>query len=116
MRQRFLQLVCVLAAASLSAGHLFAQSSARGNTAPRGQKWTAPRTPDGKPDLQGIWDFRTVTPMERPAEFANKPVLTEQEAAAYDRGSFNPKPAPKREGSALPPAQAPAESRLGGRQ
>lgn len=43
-------------------------------------------------------------------------ILTEQEAAAYDRGSFNPKPAPKPEGSALPPAQAPAESRLGGRQ
>ena len=44
-----------------------------------------PRTPDGKPDLQGIWDFRTVTPMERPAEFANKPFLTEQEAAEYEK-------------------------------
>ena len=44
-----------------------------------------PRTPDGKPDLQGTWDFRTVTPMERPAEFANKPVLTEKEAADYER-------------------------------
>ena len=27
----------------------------------------APRTPDGKPDLQGFWDFRTLTPLERPA-------------------------------------------------
>ena len=45
----------------------------------------APRTPDGKPDLQGIWDFRTVTPMERPAEFADKAFLTEQEAADYER-------------------------------
>ena len=44
-----------------------------------------PRTPDGKPDLQGIWDFRTVTPMERPAEFADKPFLTEREAAAYEK-------------------------------
>jgi hypothetical protein len=44
-----------------------------------------PRTPDGKPDLQGTWDFRTVTPMERPAEFANKPFLTEQEAADYEK-------------------------------
>ena len=44
-----------------------------------------PRTPDGKPDLQGIWDFRTVTPMERPAEFADKPFLTEQEAAEYEK-------------------------------
>ena len=48
-------------------------------------KSAVPRTPDGKPDLQGVWDFRTVTPMERPAEFANKPVLTEQEAAEYER-------------------------------
>jgi len=44
-----------------------------------------PRTPDGKPDLQGIWDFRTVTPMERPAEFADKPFLTEREAAEYEK-------------------------------
>ena len=36
-----------------------------------------PRTPDGKPDMQGIWDFRTVTPMERPAEFADKATLTD---------------------------------------
>jgi len=46
---------------------------------------SVPRTPDGKPDLQGIWDFRTVTPMERPAEFANDPVPTEKEAADYEK-------------------------------
>ena len=44
-----------------------------------------PRTVDGQPDLQGIWDFRTVTPLERPSEFADKPVLTDQEAAEYER-------------------------------
>ena len=47
--------------------------------------WKAARTADGHPDLQGMWDFRTVTPLERPAEFANKPFLTEEEAAAYER-------------------------------
>ena len=31
-----------------------------------------PRTSDGKPDLQGIWDFRTLTPLERPSELAGK--------------------------------------------
>ena len=61
-----------------------------GQTPPRPSPGAAastrvPRTPDGKPDLQGIWDFRTVTPMERPAEFANKPFLTEKEAADYER-------------------------------
>jgi hypothetical protein len=44
-----------------------------------------PRTPDGKPDLQGFWDFRTITPLERPASQANKPVLTEAEANALEQ-------------------------------
>ena len=39
-----------------------------------------PRTPDGKPDLQGFWDFRTLTPLERPGNLKDKAVLTEEEA------------------------------------
>lgn len=39
-----------------------------------------PRTPDGKPDLQGFWDFRSLTPLERPTSQANKAFLTEEEA------------------------------------
>ena len=45
---------------------------------------TTPRTAWGHPDLQGVWDFRTITPMERPAELAGKEVLSEEEAAAYE--------------------------------
>ena len=45
--------------------------------------WTAPRAPDGHPDLQGVWNFSTLTPLERPDEFAGKPLLTEAEAAEY---------------------------------
>ena len=30
------------------------------------------RTTDGHPDLQGVWDFRTLTPLQRPAEYADK--------------------------------------------
>ncbi|SVC23120.1 uncharacterized protein METZ01_LOCUS275974, partial [marine metagenome] len=41
------------------------------------------QTQDGHPDLNGVWDFRTVTPLERPSEFADKEFLTEEEAAAY---------------------------------
>ena len=44
-----------------------------------------PRTPWGAPDLQGVWDFRTLTPLERPAEFAGKAVLTAEEAAELER-------------------------------
>jgi hypothetical protein len=44
-----------------------------------------PRTPDGKPDLQGIWDFRTITPLERPNQFAGKETLSAEEAAALEQ-------------------------------
>ena len=44
-----------------------------------------PRTAWGAPDLGGVWDYRSVTPLERPEQFADKPVLTEEEAAAVER-------------------------------
>ena len=44
---------------------------------------TPPRTPWGHPDLQGLWDYRTITPLERPSEFAGKQVLTDEEAADF---------------------------------
>ena len=47
--------------------------------------WTPPRTPDGQPDLQGIWNNGTVTPMERPAELAGKDIFTPQEARAWEK-------------------------------
>ena len=34
--------------------------------------WTPPRTPDNQPDLQGYWTNATLTPLERPAQFAGK--------------------------------------------
>src|SRR3954462_6920737 len=45
---------------------------------------STPRTPDGHPDLQGIGANDTVTPLERPKRFADKAVLTEAEAIAYE--------------------------------
>src|SRR5207245_9651702 len=45
----------------------------------------ATRTPDGQPDLQGIWSFATITPMERPAELAGKEFFTPKEAADYEK-------------------------------
>ena len=41
-------------------------------------------TPWGDPDFQGIWDNRTITPLERPEEFADKATLTAEEAAEYE--------------------------------
>ena len=47
--------------------------------------WIVPRTAWGAPDLQGVWDYRTMTPLERPREFGNKATLTAEEAAAYEQ-------------------------------
>ena len=41
----------------------------------------APRTSWGDPDLQGVWDYRTITPLQRPTDLADKEYLTEEEAA-----------------------------------
>jgi hypothetical protein len=43
-----------------------------------------PRLSDRKPDLQGVWDFRTLTPLERPEDVAAKAYLTTAEAAAIE--------------------------------
>jgi hypothetical protein len=45
--------------------------------------WKVPRLADGKPDLQGIWTNKTVTPFERPTDLADKPFFTREEAEAY---------------------------------
>jgi hypothetical protein len=47
--------------------------------------WTPPLTPDGHPDLQGIWSNSTLTPLERPSQLAGKEFLTEKEAADYEK-------------------------------
>jgi hypothetical protein len=72
---RIPRLVAVLA--------LFALAS----PAPSAQRhaWTSPRTPDGHPDLQGIWDFRSATPLERPARFAGREFMTPDEVVEYER-------------------------------
>ena len=46
---------------------------------------TAPRTAWGQPDLGGIWDFRTITPLERPEELGDQEFLTQEEAANLER-------------------------------
>ena len=70
MKHLLLGVCVVLTAVSLGA---------RAQT-PSADKWKLPRTPDGHPDLQGIWTTRTYTPLERPARYAGKEFLTEDEA------------------------------------
>jgi hypothetical protein len=49
--------------------------------------WAIPRTPDGQPDLQGVWANNSATPLERPKELGDRAFLTEQEVAALKRES-----------------------------
>src|SRR6266850_1825986 len=69
MRAAAVATLCVLALGSLGA-----------QTAKN--QW---KTPWGDPDLQGTWSNQTLPPLDRPREFAEKPVLTEAEAAAYEK-------------------------------
>ncbi len=50
---------------------------------------TAPRTAWGDPDLGGIWDFRTITPLQRPEELADQEFLTEEEAANLEQETID---------------------------
>ena len=47
--------------------------------------WEAPRTPDGQPDLQGVWLNTSATPFERPDALAGRQFLTEEEVAELSR-------------------------------
>ncbi|MBZ5606803.1 MAG: hypothetical protein LAP38_00985 [Acidobacteriia bacterium] len=49
------------------------------------KKWAPPRMADGHPDLQGIWNNVTLTPLERPRDLAGKQYFTREEAEAYQK-------------------------------
>ena len=67
------------------------------------QTFDVPRLVDGKPDLQGVWDFRTLTPLQRPEDQADRAVLTAEEAAELDAQSV------AREEAAFAPSDVRAE-------
>ncbi|TDI22774.1 MAG: hypothetical protein E2P06_11795, partial [Acidobacteria bacterium] len=72
------RVIATLAAVVLSASSVAAQSAGT---------YTVPRTPDGQPDFQGMWNNETLTPFERPASMGDKAFLTEEEAAARNQQS-----------------------------
>jgi len=66
---------------SCAATASFAQSPAeRGDTVS-----SVPRTTFGHPDIGGVWDFATLTPLERPARFADRAFMTADEAVVFER-------------------------------
>jgi hypothetical protein len=49
-----------------------------------GAAFTVPRTSWGDPDLQGVWDYRTITPLERRPELADREFYTDEEIAQLE--------------------------------
>ena len=90
MNHRFLRI-----APAVIAAMLFAQIQVAGQNrtvaanknvvkkAPAGNGWMK-RTPDGQPDLQGMWSGATITPFERPVALGNKAFLTDEEVAKME--------------------------------
>ena len=74
--------VAAVAAALLTSAPASAQTpSPAAKTTGAAKAWTPPRTPDGKPDLQGIWSSATLTPLERPKGLGSKEFYTPEEFA-----------------------------------
>ena len=80
VRRRVAGIVAVVVAVAVPVA---GQSSAARPTASISS--TASRTADGHPDLQGVWFFGTLTPLERPADLAGRTHLTDEEIAAIEK-------------------------------
>jgi hypothetical protein len=84
VRMRPVVLATLLIAAIVAADHLFAQSPSSGNASRAAASAPVPKTPWGHPDLQGTWDYKTITPLERPQQYGDRQYLTEAEAKALE--------------------------------
>jgi hypothetical protein len=87
-RGGFVRLLVTALMVSAGVGVSFGVATAQGPKAAPSRTDAAtklPRTPDGHPDFQGLWDYRTVTPLERPRDFADKEFFTDAEALAFEK-------------------------------
>jgi len=97
----------VCAARSLGAQAAPAPAQPSAKPAPARAAVNQPRTTDGHPDFQGLYDVATVTPLERPADAGGRLVLTSEEAAAaeaYDHAREAKDSAPISGDRGAPPA------------
>ena len=56
-----------------------------GKAAPKAKAYSAPKTPWGHPDIQGMWNNATTTPLQRPSDAGDKDTLSDEEVAQRDQ-------------------------------
>ncbi len=78
MRRQILGSLIALVAAVSFAPQVRAQSQGSSKPAASSKTWTMPRTPDGKPDLQGVYTNAQTIPLERPAYLGAKEYYTDE--------------------------------------
>jgi hypothetical protein len=71
-------------------------AAARATAAPA---YKVPMTPWGHPDLQGTWDYRSITPLQRPARFGDREFLTPAEVKELETNAGKRMDEPPAEGA-----------------
>ena len=88
---RYRKLVAVSATVVIASGALAFGAGRSGQPGAGAGTWTAPKTPWGAPDISGIWNSKSLTPLERPQKFADREFLTDEEITAIERGNVQQK-------------------------
>jgi len=87
-----------IALAALVTATLCVALAASQSTPPATKSASAARTVDGHPDLQAVWNFSSLTALERPAEFAGRPTISLAEAAQFEKTVMERNNADRRDG------------------
>jgi len=82
MKHRYFAIGCAFAGA-LAAELAIAQTSTTES------EYSPPQTPWGHPDLQGVWDYRTITPLQRAEQFGDREFYTDEEIAVLEGRANN---------------------------
>ena len=102
MTRGFAYLSSGIAALALTLPPLLAQthSSKQSIASAKDHSWVPPRTRDGQPDLESVWAYATITPLERPRNLGDKAYFSEQELAEFEKETNTRRNQDRRDGSA----------------